>query len=267
MKKIEARVWTALAGIPIVLVLVVLGGLPFKVFCVLLAVTGLSELQRAFKSSRDYGGARLIGEVAYPATIYAVCYGLSALWAIGILASLGLLAVLFGGREDFKISLASLCSTLFCTLYVSLFALLPALRSVKNVADLPQTGGWFWVVLASVWAGDTLAYYGGKRFGKHLLSPLSPKKTREGFLIGVVAATLVAPLGAHFLGLHLSTATILGATVGLAAPTGDLLESFFKRELGVKDLGTLLPGHGGVLDRCDSLLFATFAALLVLGAR
>ncbi len=267
MKKIEARVWTALVGIPIVLAIVVLGGLAFKAFCVLLAVVGLSELQRAWKSSVDYGGARIIGEVAYPATIYAVCYGLSALWALGILVSLGLLAVLFGGREDFKISLASLCSTLFCTLYVSLFALLPALRSVKNVADSPATGGWFWLVLASVWAGDTLAYYGGKRFGKHLLSPLSPKKTREGFFIGLLAATLVAPLGAVLLGLPLGTAMLLGAIVGLAAPTGDLLESFFKRELGVKDLGSLLPGHGGVLDRCDSILFAAFAALLVLGAR
>jgi len=267
MQRIEARVWTALAGIPVVLVLVALGGVWFKAFCVLLAVIGLSELARAFKSSRDYGGARIIGEVAYPATIYAVCFGLSALWALGILITLGVLAVLFGGREDFKISLASLCSTLFCTLYVSLFALLPVLRSAPNGSNSPSSGAWFCLVLASVWTGDTLAYYGGKRFGKHLLSPLSPKKTREGFLIGLVAAILVAPVGAHFLGLPTSTAALLGLVVGLAAPTGDLLESFFKRELGVKDLGILLPGHGGVLDRCDSLLFAAFAALLVLGAR
>lgn len=266
MKKIEARVWTALVGIPIVLALVALGGGVFKGFCVLLSVVGLSELQRAFKSSRDYGNARLIGQIAYPATIYAVWFGLSALWAVGVLVTLGILAVLFGGRDDFKISLASLCTTLFCTLYVSLFALLPLLRSAPNAAGSLHSGGWFWLVLASVWAGDTLAYYGGKRFGKHLLSPLSPKKTREGFLIGLLAATLVAPLGAHFLDLPLGMAAFLGAVVGLAAPAGDLLESFFKRELGVKDLGTLLPGHGGVLDRCDSLLFAAFAALLVLRA-
>lgn len=267
MKKIEARVWTALAGIPIVLVLVILGGRPFKAFCVALAVIGLSELERAWKASGDYGGSRLIGAVAYPATIYAVCFGLSQMWALGVLVSLGILAVLFGGRSDFKISLASLCSTLFCTLYVSLFALLPVLRSAKNGAGSLETGGWFWLVLASVWAGDTLAYYGGKRFGKHPLSPLSPKKTWEGFLIGIMAATCVAPIGAHFLGLPPATAALLGGVVGLAAPAGDLLESFFKRELGVKDLGTLLPGHGGVLDRCDSLLFAAFAALLVLGMR
>lgn len=271
--KIESRVWTALAGIPLVFFFVWagddhFGGLPlFKLLCLLLAMLGLRELQRAIKSSGDYGRAPIVGEVAYPATAYATLFGFSALWAIATLVSLGVLAVVFGGRnEGPRLSLASLCTTLFCTLYVSLFAVLPALRSVDG-------GKWFWLVLLLVWTGDTLAYYGGKRFGKHPLSPLSPKKTREGFLIGLFATVVAAPLLAHWLGLQpegsfiAGRALLLGAVVGVAAPLGDLLESFFKRELGVKDLGNLLPGHGGVLDRCDSLLFAVFAACLVLGAR
>ena len=273
MQRIEARVWTALAGIPVVLVLVAAGGLWFKGFCLLLAMLGMRELQCAFKASGDYGRAPLIGEVAYPAVVYAVCFGYSALWALSVLFALGALAVLFGGREGRngpRLSLASLCTTLFCAFYVSLFSLLPELR-------LPHRGGWFWLVLLLVWTGDTLAYYGGKRFGKRLLSPLSPKKTREGFLIGLLATTLAAPLLAYLFGLQtenillfglpVERALVLGAVVGVAAPVGDLLESFFKRELGVKDLGSLLPGHGGVLDRCDSLLFAAFAALVVLGAQ
>ncbi len=262
--KIEARVWTALAGIPVVLLVVAAGGWWFRAFCLLLSMIAVRELQRAFKSSGDYGRAPIIGEVAYPATAYAVVDGFSALWAIATLVSLGVLAVVFGGREDGpRLSLASLCTTLFCTLYVSLFALLPTLRSLDE-------GKWFWLVLLLVWTGDTLAYYGGKRFGKHLLSLLSPKKTREGFLIGLAATVVAAPILASLLGLGegaLGRVLLLGAVVGVAAPVGDLLESFFKRELGVKDLGNLLPGHGGVLDRCDSLLFAAFAALLVLGAR
>ncbi|RYZ77349.1 MAG: phosphatidate cytidylyltransferase [Proteobacteria bacterium] len=222
----------------------------------------MRELQRAFKSSGDYGRAPIVGEVAYPATVYAVCFGFSALWAISIVVALGILAVLFGGREGAngpRLSLASLCTTLLCTFYVSLFALFPPLRSLNG-------GKWFWLVLLLVWTGDTLAYYGGKRFGKHLLSPLSPKKTREGFFIGLFATTLAAPLLASLFNLPIERALIMGAVVGIAAPVGDLLESYFKRELGVKDLGSLLPGHGGVLDRCDSLLFAAFAALVVLGA-
>lgn len=262
MNRIEARVWTALAGIPVVLLLVWAGGWYFRGFCLLLALIGLRELQRAIKSSGDYGRAPLIGEVAYPATVCAVIFGYSALWAITTLMALGVLAVIFGGRTEEqgpRISLASLCTTLFCTFYVSLFSLLPALRSANE-------GKWFWLVLLLVWTGDTLAYYGGKRFGRNLLSSLSPKKTREGFLIGLFATTFAAPILAHFFGLPLERSVLLGAVVGLAAPCGDLLESFFKRELGVKDLGGLLPGHGGVLDRCDSILFAAFAALLVLGA-
>lgn len=275
MNKIETRVWTALVGIPVVFFFVWAGderfgfavngerwNVPlFRGFCLVLAVLALRELQRGIQLSGDYGRARIVGEVAYPATIYALCFGLSALWAISTAFTLGILAVALGGREEGRrVSLASLCTTLFCTLYVSLFALLPSLRG-------PLNGKWFWLVLLCVWAGDTFAYYGGKRFGKRLLSPLSPKKTREGFLIGIFAAGLTAPLLAHFLNLPLNSALLLGFVVGLAAPVGDLFESFLKRELGVKDLGTLFPGHGGVLDRCDSLLYAAFAALLVLGAR
>jgi len=263
MKKIEARVWTALVGIPVVLVLVAWGGLAFKAFCTVLAMVGVWELGRALRTSEAFGGARLVGWVAYPATIWAVWFGAthSFAWTAGVVVSLGVLAVVFGGREAGRISLQSLCATLFSTLYVSLFSALPLLR------EFGTKGVWFWLVLGCVWAGDTGAYYGGKRFGKHLLSPLSPKKTREGLAVGIVCAVLVAPIAAHFFHLPLGKALLLAGCVGTIAPIGDLFESFVKRELGVKDLGTLLPGHGGVLDRCDSLLFAAWAALWVLGMK
>ena len=257
MKKIEARVWTALAGIPLVLLVVVAGGWWFRVFCLVLALLAVGDLQRACEKN---GAAPILGFVAFQGVGWAVMMGVSGAWAASVVAALGVAAVVMGSRANGpRLSLASLQTTLFCTLYVSLFACLPKLRDLGG-------GKWFWLVLLLVWTGDTLAYYGGKRFGKHPLSPLSPKKTREGFAVGLIATILAAPLLAHFLHLPPSRALLLGAVVGLAAPTGDLFESFVKRELGVKDLGNLLPGHGGVLDRFDSLLFAAWAALLVLGA-
>jgi phosphatidate cytidylyltransferase len=88
------------------------------------------------------------------------------------------------------------------------------------------------------------------------LTPLSPGKSVEGALAGALATVIVCSAVAALAGGVLWYGTLLGAVIAVAAPLGDLVESFWKRELGVKDLGTLLPGHGGVLDRCDSLLFA-----------
>jgi phosphatidate cytidylyltransferase len=122
-------------------------------------------------------------------------------------------------------------------------------------------------LILPLWAADILAYLVGKRFGKHpLWSAVSPKKTVEGFLAGIFGALLVAlilwPLlhcvkpGPWFVG---------GAVIGIVGQLGDLFESWIKRKAGVKDAGSILPGHGGLLDRIDSLLFAAPAvALLVI---
>ncbi|MEZ4648846.1 MAG: phosphatidate cytidylyltransferase [Candidatus Eisenbacteria bacterium] len=110
-----------------------------------------------------------------------------------------------------------------------------------------------------VWAADTGAYAFGLLFGRHRLWPaVSPKKTWEGAIGGVVATILVAALagGPFGVGLSLGEAVVAGVLVGIAGPLGDLFESRLKRVAGVKDSGKLLPGHGGVLDRFDSLFFA-----------
>ena len=259
MPKISPRILTALVGIPVVVLLVCCGGWAFKLFVTLLALIGLRELQNALSRSPDYAGARIVGAVAYVALVFAVWQGHSALWAVSTVAILLILSVLFYDTAA-KPSLASLAITLLALLYVSLFALLPPLREAQN-------GRYLWLMLACVWGNDTAAYYIGRALGRHKLTALSPGKTREGALGGVLfsvgigwgAGVLlnVAPLDGLGLGLILGFATILG----------DLSESFWKRELGVKDLGTLFPGHGGVLDRCDSILFAALATTIWLASR
>lgn len=248
MKRISPRILTALIGIPLVLGVVSLGGIPFKILVSLLAFGALRELQTGITRSEGYGGARLVGAVAYVCVIWAIWNGISRGWALATLLALLLLCVMFYDSRA-RISLASLSLSVFCTLYVGLFALLPPLLQFQN-------GKWFWLMLFAVWGSDTLAYYAGRALGKHKMSTLSPGKTWEGFGGGFIGAVLVSALAGLWWKVPVADALTLGALVGFAAPLGDLAESFLKRELGLKDLGNLFPGHGGILDRCDSILFA-----------
>lgn len=136
--------------------------------------------------------------------------------------------------------------------------------------------GWLFLVLALVWINDSAAYLVGRRWGRRPFFPtLSPKKTWEGAAGGLfgcaLAAAGLATLGAGPLPvapggapLAVVTATLLGMAVAIAGSAGDLLESFMKRQAGVKDSGSLIPGHGGILDRVDSLLWAAPTAYLLL---
>ncbi|PQV63750.1 phosphatidate cytidylyltransferase [Abditibacterium utsteinense] len=250
----SARLLTALIGIPLVLLVVWLGGAAFRLLCLMLALGALRELQVALGKSERGGGAQLIGIVAYPAVFWAVMRGLSPLFAFAVMGALLTLCVVLSGRAS-RLNLPSVAVTLLSTLYISLFAFLPVLRAGGR-------GEIFVLLLFGVWASDTAAYYGGRAFGKTSLSPLSPGKTREGTLCGVFAATFAASLIAGWAHFDISQGLILGLIVAVCAPLGDLVESFWKREMGVKDLGALFPGHGGILDRCDSILFGALGLTL-----
>ncbi|OOF27686.1 phosphatidate cytidylyltransferase [Salinivibrio sp. IB872] len=123
------------------------------------------------------------------------------------------------------------------------------------------------LVFVLVWCADSGAYFAGKAFGKHKMAPaVSPNKTLEGLLGGLVAAVAVTWAGAQLLDIHFASVGALlciAVVTALASVLGDLAESMFKRVSGVKDSGNLLPGHGGILDRIDSLT-AAFPVFTVL---
>jgi phosphatidate cytidylyltransferase len=129
----------------------------------------------------------------------------------------------------------------------------------------PRGLAWTLLVVLATWIGDTAAYLIGRAFGRRKLAPLlSPNKTIEGSLGGLAGAAVVGAL--VFVGFGLGVwwlGAVVGAIVGVAGQIGDLFESFLKRQAGVKDSGALIPGHGGVLDRIDALLFAFPAGFLV----
>lgn len=118
-------------------------------------------------------------------------------------------------------------------------------------------------VFAIVWATDVGAYFGGKRYGKHKLSPtISPGKTWEGLAAGVLAALIVGGIGAFVTHFSPPIAALIGASLAIISQIGDLFESWLKRKANVKDSGNLIPGHGGILDRVDGLVFAAPAYAL-----
>jgi phosphatidate cytidylyltransferase len=144
-----------------------------------------------------------------------------------------------------------------------------ALRQYHYDTDHFAGAWWLLFVMFIVWGADSGAYMFGRLFGKHKLAPkVSPGKTWEGFFGGLLSSAIIAWLFAMLAPLTVSPVTLVICAViaTLASVLGDLTESMFKREAGIKDSGNLIPGHGGILDRIDSLTAAVpvFACLLLL---
>lgn len=156
---------------------------------------------------------------------------------------------------------------------VALYFLFSSLYGIRTTTspslDLPygiESGaGWLVILLLSIWAGDTAAYFVGRALGRHKMSPsISPNKTWEGAIANLVACIIIATLLCLYAHRPSWVGPALGLTAGVLGQVGDLIESAIKRSAGVKDSGALFPGHGGVLDRIDSLFLTVPAAWVIL---
>jgi phosphatidate cytidylyltransferase len=285
------RVLVAAIGIPLLVVLIFWGdGTFFAVAVAVLAVAGLVEF---------YRGVRLLG--ACPAgwlgalttlVFLGHAYVSAQLPEVNarfheslplVLTALFIIALIYETFRGDRRVIRDLSPTLLGAFYVGwLFRFLISLRLLPGEAlPLPtlgplRFGAWgAWVVLylmVCTWMADTGAYFVGRRLGRHKLAPrLSPNKTIEGLAGGIATATLAGWLvGTPVLHLPWWLATALGLLMGVLGPIGDLCKSAMKREMGIKDFGAALPGHGGVLDRFDSLLVtapAVYALLVALRDR
>jgi phosphatidate cytidylyltransferase len=190
-----------------------------------------------------------------------------------LVASVGaLLAAMY--RESTRGSVSAVASTVLAFVYPALlFSFALRLRQMDLPGSLGNDGGWaFWpecgalfLVVMATWTADTGAYFVGNTLGRRPLSPrLSPKKTIEGaigFVAGAVGTSLICTT---LMGVPARHAIAVGIIIGIVGQFGDLAESALKRDLDIKDSGTIIPGHGGILDRCDALMFAMPAAYLYL---
>lgn len=267
------RALSAAIFVPPLLAIVVLGG-PWIAALVLLA-TGLAAWE-ALRLLRSAGypvlaglgvaiALAIAGDGAVPVDLRGSAAILAAVAVI--LAAVGAFSL-----RDPRDGLAAWLGTVFGGVYVGMLGFVvrlgndgPALPSGAPLADLGSQRGWVLLLVLAVWAYDTGAYLTGRTFGRRFgeligrerfLTHISPSKTYAGLAGGLLCATVVVGLGLWALGGPAWQAIVLGPLVGLAAQAGDLAESILKRAAGAKDSSGLIPGHGGILDRVDSFLFA-----------
>jgi len=261
MSSLWSRIAVALVGLPVVLGAVYVGGWWLFVLVALAAIIALHEYWLLARPLRPLAPAGYVGAVL--ALVGAELGGVT--WMVGgLLTTLALAFLLKAISAARQAATVAVSGTMLGAAWVGL-----GLGFIIVLRDLPKDGRLVtFTVLLAVWAGDTLAYFGGRVFGRHRMAPqTSPKKTWEGFVFGTAATVFVAFIALykqHF--ISISHSIVLGAALAVAAPLGDLFESLLKRDMDVKDSGRLLGGHGGMLDRADALLFAVPAAYFVVAA-
>jgi phosphatidate cytidylyltransferase len=266
------RVVFAVVAIPVALGIIWYGGVALVCLLTLAGALGTRELYR-LAELRGVAPAHVLGiagAAVIPALVYAATSpatqgewartawpSVAAIWFLCIL----LWALASRGKDARPLEAVSV--TVMGTIYCGA---LPAFLLVIRHGHYPLrswAGAWLvFYPLVVTWVCDTAAMFGGRALGGSKLAPtISPGKTRSGSLAGVIGAGLVAPLFSMLVFPRVGVTIGLGAllaialVLGIIGQAGDLVESLFKREAGVKDSSTLIPGHGGVLDRLDSLYF------------
>ena len=264
----KTRIISAIVIIGPLLIFVLLGGIPLLFFCLVLSAVGLWEFYNGYE--REGVKAGKIGAFILLAALYAIVgvgeytslaastyTHLLQMWVFGTVF-LGLIITLI--RPDHNILDGSVTS--LGLLYIGYF-----FAHLVLISGISKFHLMVWIVFLAAFGQDTFAYFTGYLFGKHKMAPnISPKKTIEGAVGGVIGATVLCGVfGSIFYRPQLVHCIVMGFVGAFFGMAGDLIASAFKRKMGIKDYGNIIPGHGGVMDRFDSvILVAPFVYYYIL---
>lgn len=267
----KTRIITALLCIPLLVAILLAPGYIICVAAIVVSLIGLHE----FYGAVGLSDKKPLTAVGYASAVYIPIYMYLKPWfaersltlcgnvSIYVLV-LALFAVLLMFHK--KIDIENVSLLMFGTVYIPYF-----LSHIINVREMPHGEFLIWLIFIGAFLTDTGAYFVGVLFGKHKLCPeISPKKTIEGAFGGILGGTgfylIYGLILKHCFGFSVDFAelALMGAVVSVISQVGDLSASVIKRRYGVKDYGTLFPGHGGILDRCDSVILVAPAVYLML---
>jgi phosphatidate cytidylyltransferase len=268
---LRQRVVSAAILIPPLVVILLLGG-PWIAAAIALVTAGAAIETFRLLRAAGYPSLQVIGTLLAVAVVADAALPVPIEGSGLILVAIGAILIAIGAfaSDDPRVGLATWMTTLFGAIYAALLSFVvrlgeiaPALPATAPLQVIEAQRGWILLLVLAVWSYDTGAYFAGRRFGRHrFLAHISPSKTYAGLVGGVLATTVVVTLMLAALGQAPIGGLVLGPLVAFAAQGGDLAESMLKRAAGAKDSSNLIPGHGGLLDRLDSFLFAAPVVVL-----
>jgi phosphatidate cytidylyltransferase len=276
VNELAKRVLFALVGAPLTIAIIYFGGWILATALGVIAALGAWELYRmsGAAGNEPLETAGIVIAASVPLMVHATYLGVFRVTVtVAAMIFLALAAGVIWARGKARKPLVSLALTVTGIIYPALVTYMYPIRYHDYVIDARAGTALLMLPIALTWATDTGAYFSGRMLGRHKLIPsVSPAKTVEGAVGGVIVAVIAAWLYVMFilrpvaqLSMLPASLTLFAILISVVAQVGDLVESLFKRDAGVKDSSRLLPGHGGILDRFDSLLFVLPAAYVLLG--
>jgi phosphatidate cytidylyltransferase len=258
----STRIIVSVIAIPAIILACYFGEYYFFAFVLGIGIISYYEFW-LFVKNKDINANLIIGIISVGVIITNSYKSFIAYYPL--LITILLLLTIIELFRNKKSAIINLGTTLLGILYFGLFA--SALLSIREMYQVDYTQGGLLIIsiFASIWICDSVAFFGGTTLGKHKLFPrVSPNKSWEGAIFGLLFAAIAMVISKAIVLDFLSWFDVItiGLIVGIIGQIGDLIESLFKRDAGVKDSSTLIPGHGGIFDRFDSLLYSAPAVLL-----